>query len=522
MDSDEAPYSNAFADKGAGKPTCGNKRIRIGLATNNPLLGITAATADSALKDFVPAPTSQINTITNDLAPLGIRLDTSLPNLICPQVNVEIDQPIRDPLLSHVSTPNGRATAQRLIKNAVVVPVFNGLTAAANASAQTTATVGGVVQATAGGSVGASATLPPINLNPTLLHDQQRLSHLLDNIDQRVQNRLTTTGAKVDNMAGTVQGVTLGADVPSATGATSAAASGLSLTSCLKQSLDTLYNPPASDAPSSDEVMNQVLADAAKSGEAIQLIQVGAVPCPGANFDPTTQTFDCLQAATGSAAQTVTGLYDVPFFDVAPVVIKDVGGGNYQAIPVHATQAEGAFRASLVRDASDTRYDPSLPINQNPATQSPCAQAPAPQQTVLPTSVPTQSVPTPAVPGSVAGTPLPTVATPTGGPNAPGAATPTVLAAPTQLPVCSGATNVPTPGVTSPGVNGPTPTCVPNAVASQAQNANSSAAPSVYVPASACNAPGQVASAVPTVAVPTAPVPQGLPVPDQPDAREES
>jgi hypothetical protein len=51
----------------------------------------------------------------------------------------------------------------------------------------------------------------------------------------------------------------------------------------------------------------------------------------------------------------LTGLYDVPFLDVTPVVIKQVGADptNFQALAVDATQASGAFRSVLVRSATD-------------------------------------------------------------------------------------------------------------------------------------------------------------------------
>ena len=54
----------------------------------------------------------------------------------------------------------------------------------------------------------------------------------------------------------------------------------------------------------------------------------------------------------------MTGLYDVPLLDVTPTMIKDIGNGNYVAVPVHASQANGAFRATLVRSSADSRYAP--------------------------------------------------------------------------------------------------------------------------------------------------------------------
>ncbi len=65
-----------------------------------------------------------------------------------------------------------------------------------------------------------------------------------------------------------------------------------------------------------------------------------------------------MQSVTGGAAADtlgrVTGVYPVPFFDVTPVLLRDLGNGNFTALPVHAAQASGAFRATLVR--SDDRY----------------------------------------------------------------------------------------------------------------------------------------------------------------------
>jgi hypothetical protein len=200
------------------------------------------------------------------------------------------------------------------------------------------------------------------------------------------------------------QYVDLGTSVPAPSTATDAASAGLSLTSCLRKTLTNLFDPPASDAdaPDAQEVLNQVFKDASDSGDPIQLIQVGVVPCPNATFDPVTG-FSCLQAATGSTLSDVTGLYPVPLFDVTPVVVKDVGGGNYQAVPVHATQAEGAFRAVLVRGADDAtnRYDPSLPIDTNPAagaTCDPLSSLPVCQSVASPSpsaSLPPLPIPTP-------------------------------------------------------------------------------------------------------------------------------
>ena len=69
----------------------------------------------------------------------------------------------------------------------------------------------------------------------------------------------------------------------------------------------------------------------------------------------------CVAAAVPAGAATalnkLTGLYDIPFLDVTPVMVKDIGNGNFAAVPVHALQASGAFRASLVR-STDERYAP--------------------------------------------------------------------------------------------------------------------------------------------------------------------
>ncbi len=103
--------------------------------------------------------------------------------------------------------------------------------------------------------------------------------------------------------------------------------------------------------------VQEIFAAAAAAGEPVNLIQVGAKACAGATS--AASAFSCVQAATGAVAgvvEKVTGIYDVPFFDVTPVLLKDLGNGNYRALPVHATQAAGAFRANLIRSANDSRY----------------------------------------------------------------------------------------------------------------------------------------------------------------------
>ncbi len=332
------------------EPTCPNGRVRTGFSTQTPLIGFgnTAVGAGGQLSLSVPPDLTAVQTA---LAPLGVHLNTALPNAICPRVNVEVDQPVREPVFDRSSTPNGRSTARRVVKNAIVVPVFNGM-GIASASAAVSASASGV--ATVTGSGATAVTLPAQNLNVTLLAAQQRLLGLLDEMDAAINARLAAANTQVTTLNGTVNAVTgtagaqLGVPVP---GVTTNLGS-LNLLKCLRDTVSQVFDPPSGDAPTVEEV----LAAASAAGEPVQLIQVGARSC---NNDPLAiLALSCVQAATGTVAGSVTGLYDIPFLDVTPVLVKDVGNGNYQAVPVHATQASGAFRASLVRTSGNSRYSP--------------------------------------------------------------------------------------------------------------------------------------------------------------------
>ncbi len=339
-----ATYATRFYSGAAGQqiPTCPNGRVRVGLATGSPLIGFGTSSINAAGNLTLSYPTG-IAAVQNALAPAGIRLGSALPNALCPQVDVEVDQPVREPVFDRSSTPNGRASARRVIKNAVVVPVFNGL-AVNSATLPVTSLAGGT--ASASGAV----SVPAQNLNPALLEVRNGTLGLLDSLETRINT--LTSGVAVTQLNGTLQavGATTGLPAPSV----SANLGAVNLLKCLKDSIADVFNPPGGDPPAT---VQEIFAAAAAAGEPVNLIQVGAKACTGATS--AASAFSCVQAATGAAAgvvEKVTGVYDVPFFDVTPVLLKDLSNGNYRALPVHATQAAGAFRANLIRSANDSRY----------------------------------------------------------------------------------------------------------------------------------------------------------------------
>jgi len=362
MTDDTAPYSTRYfaGTSGQTQPTCANGRVRIGFATGSPLLGFGNTSA--SIGDHLQlAPATGLATVQSDLAPLGVHLDTSLPNALCPSINVEVDQPVRGPVLPRTSNPNGRSTARRVVKNAVVVPVFNGMSLpAAPGAAQAVLSASGQASV-----VNGATTVPAVNLNTALLAPlQQTLLGVLDTMDASINSTLTTANAGVSVLNGTTSAVnatgagTLPAPLPAVNGNVGS----LDLLSCLRRTLRQIYNPPTGDAPT----VNEVLAAAAQEGDPIIAVQVGVMACNGAAN--ATAALSCVQAALpqapGSPAATAaatlgkaTGLYDVPFLDVTPMMIRDIGSGNFMAVPVHASQANGAFRAGLVR-STDERYAP--------------------------------------------------------------------------------------------------------------------------------------------------------------------
>lgn len=335
------------------QPTCANRRIRAAFATQSPLIGFGTTTVGAGGELSLSAP-PELSTVHDVLEPLGVRLDTTLPNAVCPQVNVEVDQPVREPVFDRASTPNGRATARRVVKNAVVVPVFNGL--ALTSAHEAVAAADDLLATVTGKDTLDEVRLPAQNLNTTLLAEQKRLLALLDQVDVAINARLAAANAAVAELNGVTDPVladaseTLGVPVPPVT----ANLGSLNLLKCLRDTVSQVFDPPSGDAPTVEEV----LASAAATGEPVQLIQVGAMSCTGAVS--AVEALRCVQAATGTVAGSVTGLYDIPFLDVTPALVKDVGDGQYQAVPVHASQASGAFRASLVRAAGDSRYAPRL------------------------------------------------------------------------------------------------------------------------------------------------------------------
>jgi len=359
----EAPMGNKFySGTGDAQPSCPD-RIKVKLATGSPLVGFGQYAADSATgaldTQFVP----QLASVRTALAAFGIRLDTSLPSLICPEISVGIDQPVREPVFDRASVPNGRATARRVVKNAVVVPVFEGQTIAAAAGGTVTASVNGA-GVTVSQATGGTVTIPPQNLNALLIDAQAELLTLLEEVDAIADAAVKAADVTVDQLNGVFEGIdVLGTQPPTAPGAEPL--DSLRLTKCLRDTLTQVYDPPSGDAPTAEEV----LADAAETGEQVVVVQVGAVEAactePGAipyvtAIPEPTLSPACIRAATAPQYNPLNGLYEVPFFDATPVLVQDIGEHNFAAVPVHASQAAGAFRAALVRDADNERYDPDV------------------------------------------------------------------------------------------------------------------------------------------------------------------
>jgi hypothetical protein len=341
MAESSAPYSIRFFDGSASgaagngrTPDCTtNHRVSVSEASQSPLLGLDANTLQvGGIGATFPGG---LQTVQNLLTTLGVHLGSVIPNAICPQVSVGVDQPVKGVVFSKISTPNGRSTARRVIKNAVVVPVFNGLS---------------LTSPTAGGG-------NSINLNTTVLQPlQTQLLSVLNTLDTTINNTIAAAQPVVNGLNGTLSSVNTltGGAVP----APSVTLHSLDLLKCLTQTVGSLFNPPSGDVAS----VQDVLDNAAATGEPVQLIQVGVQPCAGATS--AVSVYQCLLPALGggvaSVASKLTGLYDVPVLDVTPVIIKQIGNDptNLQAIAVDATQAVGAFRAVLGRSSDNDRYAP--------------------------------------------------------------------------------------------------------------------------------------------------------------------
>ena len=349
MSSSSAPYSERFYDGASAdaQPTCTNGRITVGVATGSPLLGFgsTGVTVGNQLNLTLA---SGLSSVQSSLASLGVHLDTSLAGTICPQVNVSVDQPVHSPVIPKTSIVTGRSSAKRVIKNAVVVPVFNGLSLSSVTSVATLAANG---QASVSGGVTTNA----VNLNSTLLAGQKALLSLLDSVNANINAKLTADNVGVAQLNGTTSTVSTSAVLPAPLPAVAGNVSALNLLTCLRNTIAQIYDPPVGDAPTVQEVLSQ----AAASGDPTMLVQVGAQSCPGALSAASALTTVCAAGlqTTANALSKLTGLYDVPLLDVTPVMVRDIGNGNFMAVPVHATQANGAFRASLVR-STDERYAP--------------------------------------------------------------------------------------------------------------------------------------------------------------------
>jgi hypothetical protein len=462
MAPETATYANRFyAGDADTQPSCdpdpdGTRRIGVKLATGSPLVGFGADATDAATGALDTKVAPEFGTVAQALGAFGIHLDTALPSLLCPEVSVTVNQPVREPVFDRSSDPDGRATARRIVKNAVVVPVYEGRTITAAATSEVHAsTSGSGVDVTL--SNGTTQHIEPVNLNGDLLAGQQQLLTLLDEVDAIADAAVRAADVTLTGLNGTYDGIDPEVPQPPPAPAT-APLQGLRLTKCLRDTLAQVYDPPSGDAPTASEV----LANAAETGDQVVVIQVGAVrsACtePGAIhtvFAAVGDPDDCIRAATTPTVDPTSGLYEVPFFDATPVVVQDVGDHNYEAVPVHATQASGAFRGGLIRDAENERYDPD--VRQPHPTPACVATLPVPTPSTAcqilshsPSPLPTVSPPT--VSPSL---PLPTIPLPTSPP--PTSPLPT-LPLPTSPPPTSPLPTLPLP--TSPPPTSPRPTCI--------------------------------------------------------------
>lgn len=447
---EDAPYATKFyAGSDDPQPSChtdastGKPRIDVSLATHNPLIGFGQHAVDTGTGALDTQVAPQLATVRQALAAFGVHLDSSLPSMICPEISVEVDQPVREPVFDRATVPNGRATARRVVKNAVVVPVYQGATISPVPSEDVGAIAGNGVDVP--GSSGMPLHIPPQNLNGLLISAQKQLLTLLDEVDAITDAAVRAANVSIDRLNGVYSGIDPTVSQPPPLPATGPLQS-LSATKCLRDTLTQIYDPPTGTAPTADAV----LANAAADGEAVIAIQVGAVRAactePGAiPLSPDTPAPSagpqCIRAATTPRLDPATGLYEVPFFDATPVLVQDVGNHNYEAVPVHASQASGAFRASLVRSTDDERFDPKLsetpapPICKQPVLPSPSpltacgilSISPTPPSlTPLPTTLPPTVPPVPTTPPPV----LPTSSSPTPTP------TPTPTKTPTPTPTC--------------------------------------------------------------------------------------
>jgi hypothetical protein len=448
MAPDTAHYANGFySGSGDSQPDCaldGTGRVNVTLATGSPLVGFGQQAADAGNGALMTQVPPQFGTVAGLLGAFGIHLTTALPSLLCPEISVTVDQPVREPVFDRKSIPNGRATARRIVKNAVILPVYNGDSISSTVS--TAVQAGDGVQATV--ESGTTVVIPPRNINAPLIDAQKQLLTLLDEVDAIADAAIRAGGVSVDRLNGTFAGIDPTVAQPATLPGTGPLA-GLRLTKCLRDTLAQVYDPPSGDAPTT----NEVLRDAAQSGEQVVVVQVGAVKAactePGAvhTVRGLLRSDDCVRAATSPSYHPATGLYEVPFFDVTPVLVQDVGGGNYEAVPVHASQASGAFRGGLVRSSGDERFDPDL-LRPEPSPAC-AATVPGPSGSTAcdvlswsPSPLPSVSPPVP-----VSTTLPPTTAPPT---TLPPTTLPPTTVPPTTLPPV---TLPPTPTL-------PVPTCV--------------------------------------------------------------
>ncbi|HEX2259065.1 MAG TPA: pilus assembly protein TadG-related protein [Actinomycetota bacterium] len=315
-----APMLSSFGDPPSAPPptVCADTRVRPSMESNavlkcvDGIVGTLRNRIDGALASnpdlapYMPAIHSAVHSHTQALTD---GLNQSLPAVFAPRMKVDIVSGIKPPLLSLLTGDDGvemrvSATASRSIKNAIV-------------------------------------------LNTT------SHQHVWDVIgdDTELNNKLKSGPAIT-----TLQ---------NANTHLNNFLSGLGISGCqnmmgdLESSLRNLFEPPTNPKPKVvDFVAESVLAAniaSARTGVPVAgdtFIVIGAqdssLPNVGNIVKGVLPTAALQKTATDLLGNSITTL-QIPVVDVAFVVFTDLGGGNYRAHITEASNAPGAFRASLVK-----------------------------------------------------------------------------------------------------------------------------------------------------------------------------
>lgn len=235
-----------------------------------------------------------------------------VPAALKPTMRVEINSGVVPPLLSVAIGEDGlemqtQATAQRRLKNAVVVPLIPG------------------------GEVGPVIT-DDVNLNTVLAEPQPALIDALGQVDgelNELNSQLNLTGCQ-------------------------------DLLSGLRQDLGDIYNPPTGPAPSALDLIEASVTAAEtaaiETGVAVTELAgeayyaIGAGEPVGSIGSVVSDVVGPLLAPTALALLGPLTEAQIPTLDVAVVVFTDLGNEDYHATVVDAANARGLFQATLVAD----------------------------------------------------------------------------------------------------------------------------------------------------------------------------